>query len=431
VIVLQAHQDMVCEARSGVVHDFSTGIAVETDGDWLTSRDTTLGADDGMGIALITGVCGAIIDSAPVSSSAGHPPLELLFTANEEAGMSGARGLTPGFLRGRLLLNLDSEREGFFTVGCAGLRFAEISLEARSISPPGRNAVAAFTVEIRGLAGGHSGTDIHRGRANAVILAARLLLFLAKRCDLHLVDIKAGSAPNMIARDAVLTVSIPVSDADTLSAAVVAADGRFRDEFALTDPQITLTCGPAAATSAAVFTAEATSRLSELLLALPHGVLRVFDPPDRGIVHTSVNLAGCETSGAGPSARTVRIFQSFRGAASEDMDQAGKRIEAVAKLAGARASFSGDHLPWIAKTGSAVHERAVRAYRKALRTLPREEFAHGMLECGVIADRIPDMDMVSTGPTIEGPHAPGERVSVSSTKRVAEFLAAFISAGGR
>lgn len=423
-LVLQAHQDMVCETRSGITHDFAGGVTVERDGDWLLSRDTTLGADDGMGIALITGVCGALD---------GHPPLELLFTSNEESGMSGAQGLQPGFLRGRMMLNLDSEKEGAFTIGCAGLRFADLTLAVRRFRPSVRGGLSVLSVEVHDASGGHSAMDIHRNGANAVLLLARLMPFLRKRCDLHLLALKAGEAPNMIARDAALSVAVPAAAEAQLREAVTAAASRFREEFASTDPALRLSCESARSSGTSddtghFVTAESTARISELLLALPHGVERLFDSQDQGIVHTSANLAGCELSGGSGEKGELKVYLSVRSADVSGMDQVKKRIEAVGALAGARVSVSGEIAPWRAREPSAALDRALRAYRAAHRTAARKEFAHGMLECGVIAQKIPEMDMISTGPTIEGAHAPGERVSIRSVERVANFIEAFVGA---
>ncbi|WP_455382605.1 M20/M25/M40 family metallo-hydrolase [Salinispira pacifica] len=446
-LVLQAHQDMVCAARSDGAYDFSTGVSAEREGDWLLSRDTSLGADDGMGIALITAVCGALISSehsgrrrhepkkaAAAAGSAraagsGNPPIELLFTSSEESGMSGASGLRPGFLRGRRMLNLDSETEGAFTVGCAGMRYGELVLPLRRFQPAVRSGRALFRIELHGAAGGHSATDIHRSGANAVLLAARLLPFLARRCEMHLIAMKAGNAPNMIARDAELKVAVPAGTGRSLVEAVAAAEGRFREEFAATDPQLQFTCTElsAAGGGAALTAVESTNRLSELLLGLPHGVMRLFDAPEQGLIHTSVNVAGCELSEGSSAGADAKIGLSVRGADSSGLDQARKRIESVAALAGARVSFSGEMEPWHAREASETLDRALAAYRNAHGSSARTEFAHGVLECGIIAKQIPDMDMISTGPTIEGAHAPGERVSISSIERVARFLREFVT----
>lgn len=416
-LILQAHQDMVCVARNGISHDFArAGISFERDGDWLVARDTTLGADDGAGIALILGVCGNGLVS--------NPPLELLFTSNEESGMSGARGLTADFLRGRRLLNLDSEQEGSLTVGCAGIRLLDVTLPADRSSRVGKGADAVLaTVRLDGLRGGHSAVDIHRGQANANTLLARLVKYLPSRVGADVVSWKSGSAPNMIPRTGELLFAVPAGEFERFRELTDAAAARFRAEYGATDPDLSLTCDVDSEPkrTRAPVTAATLQRMGGLILALPHGVMKIFDPPDAGSVRSSVNLAQVELAD-----RELKVGLSLRGATKEDADEAQKQVEAVVGLAGGKCTTSGEYLPWRGKEGSVVRARAIHAYRKAFRAPIREEIAHGVLECGVISDRIPDMDMVSIGPTIENAHSPGERLSVSSLERVARFLVEFI-----
>jgi len=416
-LVLQAHQDMVCEVRSGCTHDFAqSGISVERDGDWLIARDTTLGADDGAGMALMLGLYDAGLPE--------HPQLEYLFTASEESTMSGARGLDAGFLRGRLLLNLDSEQEGSLTIGCAGLRGIEVKLPVERHTRgtmAGHGAAVSARIVVTGLRGGHSAVDIHRGQANANVILARFLRFARGRLDLQLAGLKSGNAPNMVAREGECTVVLPRQLLPQLIELTAAASNRLREEFADTDPSLEILCTEVSGPMTPALTTASLLRVCDLVVALPHGVLRVFDPPSAGLVRTSVNLARAELS-----ERELVIELSMRAAIREDGEEAAKQVEAVASLAGARYSSTIWFEPWRTKDPSISRTRAVSAYRKALRSAIREEIAHGVLECGVIAERIPDMDMVSIGPTIEGAHAPGERVSVSSLDRVARFLREFV-----
>ena len=418
-LVLQAHQDMVCEARSGSAYDFAqSGISVERDGDWLTAWETTLGADDGAGIALMLGLYDAGLPD--------HPQLEFLFTASEESTMAGARGLEAGFLRGRLLLNLDSEQEGSLTIGCAGLRGIEVKLpverHTRSAAT-GHGAAVCAKISVTGLRGGHSAVDIHRGQANANLILARFLRFARGRLELQLTSLKSGNALNMVAREGECTVLLPGQLLPQLVELSAAASNRLREEFADTDPSLEISCSEISGSTRAALTTASLNRVCDLIVALPHGVIRVFDPPSSGLVRTSVNLARAELS-----ERELVIELSMRAATREDGDEAAKQVEAVASLAGARFGSTTWFEPWRAKDQSISRIRAVSAYRKALRSAIREEIAHGVLECGVIAERIPDMDMVSIGPTIAGAHSPGERVSVSSLERVARFLHEYIRA---
>ena len=416
-LILQAHQDMVCVARNGISHDFSrTGISFERDGDWLVARNTTLGADDGAGIALILGVCGNGLVS--------NPPLELLFTSNEESGMSGARGLTADFLRGRRLLNLDSEQEGSLTVGCAGIRLLDVTLPVDRSSPvrTGGDAVLA-RVRLDGLRGGHSAVDIHRGQANANTLLARLVKYLPSRVRGDVVSWKAGNASNMVPRTGELLFAVPVGEFDRFRELTDSAGARFRTEYGATDPDLSLTCDVDSEPmrTRAPVTAATLQRMSGLVLALPHGVMKIFDPPDAGSVRSSVNLAQVELAD-----RELKVGLSLRGATKEDADEAQKQIEAVVGLAGGNVQPPVNIFRGAEKRDPPFAREPIHAYRKAFRAPIREEIAHGVLECGVISDRIPDMDMVSIGPTIENAHSPGERLSVSSLERVARFLVEFI-----
>lgn len=415
-LVIQAHQDMVCETRSGHNHDFSeNGVFIEQDGDWLVARDTTLGADDGAGIALMLGVYDAGLPS--------HPCIELLFTASEESTMSGASGLSPGFLRGRTLLNLDSEQEGSLTVGCAGMRGIEITLPIERHSRRADTNIVGATLKLSGLHGGHSAVDIHRGQANANAILARFVKFARSRLDLRVTTWKAGNAPNMIARDGEVSVHLPPEQLQTLGDLCSAASERFRSEYDRTDPELAITCADTQASGPPAVTTATMLRGCELIMALPHGVLKIFDPPSMGLVSASINLAHTELAD-----HEMRLGLTLRAATKEDAEEALKQVEAVALLAGAKFAATTGIEPWRGKSPSQARARARYAYKKAFRSALREEIAHGVLECGVIADRIPDMDMVSVGPTINGAHSPGERLHIPSLQRVARFLAEFVHA---
>lgn len=398
-VVLQGHLDMVCEKNAGTDFDFFTDpIRLELDGDRLTARGTTLGADNGVaiaaGLALLT------------DDSVRHGPVELLFTVDEETGLNGAKGLDPSIVRGRLLLNLDSEEEGVLTIGCAGARSAVVTLPVayRSLEA---GAGKALRLDVAGATGGHSGGDIHLGRANAVRLLARVLDRLEPAPALAAID--GGSAPNVIPREA---SAVLVGDVAALAPRVAELAGELRAELADTDPGLTIELWEQDEVPGRALAEGDARRLIDLLLALPHGV-RAMDPELPGVVRASTNLATVRLGD-----ETAEIHCSNRSSIDRDLDEAVAEIERTAAEAGASVHTTRGYPGWAPDKSSPLLQLAVEVFRRLYDRQPEVSVVHGGLECGVIGQKIPDMQMISFGPDIRNPHSPDEFVSVGSVERV-------------
>ncbi|MHC4079160.1 MAG: beta-Ala-His dipeptidase, partial [Planctomycetota bacterium] len=285
-VVIQGHMDMVCEKAKGSPHDFTKDpIKLVYDGDWLHADQTTLGADNGIALAMAMTVA--------TEPDVKHPPLELLFTVDEETGLTGANALEPDFISGRILLNVDSEDEGVFTVGCAGGR------DTRLYLPIEREAVdggrTAHTVLVSGLRGGHSGIDIQKGRGNAICTLARVLHDLLANHDIRLVTVQGGSAHNAIPRDAEAVVMLQQADVSPVTSRLAELQGVLRDELANVDPEVSLSIEPApAVTGDGAWSAAGTRRGIELMMAMPHAV-EAFSTDIEGLVETSNNFATVAT----------------------------------------------------------------------------------------------------------------------------------------
>jgi dipeptidase D len=412
IIVLQQHMDMVCEKTPDKEHDFSKDpITVLREGDWLRADRTTLGADNGIAVAMAMAL--AEHEDTP------HPPLELLFTVDEETGLTGATKLDPSLLQGRVLLNLDSEDEGIFTVGCAGGRSVNIDIPVTFEPTPEAHEV--YTVTVSGLAGGHSGIDIHLNRANANSILGRVLRHLAGHSPIRTASVSGGSAHNAIPRDATATVAVPAGQGDRMAGAIDELQAALRRELALRDPHVTLSFAQADLRPERVLTVETSQRIWELLLALPHGVWKFSDEID-GFVETSCNLAVLEMK-----EKAVEILISQRSSVPSQLEAQHAKIDAIAALAGVGRRAEGEYPSWQPNMDSPVLARARRVYRDLFGAEPRVEAVHAGLEAGVIGAKFNAMDMISLGPTIENPHSPDERLYIPSLDRVWRLLTALLA----
>jgi len=417
VVVIQGHMDMVCEKSPDSAHDFEKDpIRLFYDGDWLRADNTTLGADNGIALAL----CMAVVTDPDVV----HPPLELLFTVNEETGLNGAKKIEPDLLQGRVFLNIDSETEGVFTVGCAGGRHTLVSL-ALNLSEK-LEAEATFRLSVHGLKGGHSGIDIHKQRANANLILARALHRVAASCDLRLVAIKGGSAHNAIPRDAFAVFACPSNVRTVLDNIISEFEQTVKAEYASSEPALAVTlaaveCEPQAKMA---LSAKQTAAVINLLLAIPHGVLgmsAIFE----GLVETSNNLATVEMSD-----NHLKILTSQRGSVISRLDEATNRIRAVAALAGAETQSDSEYPPWTPGINSALLKRCNAVYEQLFDRKAEMIALHAGLECAVIGAKYADMDMISFGPDIENPHSPTERLFIPSLDRVWDFMVALLKSYG-
>jgi dipeptidase D len=408
-VILQGHMDMVCEKTPDSRHDFdSDPISLIRNGDWISADRTTLGADNGIALALAL----TLAEEPAVV----HPPLELLFTVDEESGLLGAKNLDPGLVDGRILLNIDSEEEGVFTIGCAGEQETRIRLDLQRAAEPSDHY--HFDLTISGLRGGHSGIDIHKPRASANVLMARVLHAISRVTPIGIVSLKGGTVHNAIARDAAARISCAPQRLEGVRQVVAECRKTFSTEYGATEPQFELRLNEAATETAgggALPTAD-TRKTIALLLALPHGVTRMSADVE-GLVETSNNLATVTLSGA-----NFEILSSQRSTVMTRLAEITARIHAVADLAGVAATDENSYPAWEPSLDSELLHRCKAVYRDRFGSDPLVQTIHAGLECGLIGARIPGMDMISFGPTIENPHSPDERLFVPSVARVWEFI---------
>ena len=408
-LVLQGHLDMVCEKAKGFDHDFENDPIelVYTDDGWLTANQTTLGADNGIAIAM------AMV--AATDETVGHPPLELLFTTDEETGLTGASSLQPGFIKGKQLLNIDSEDEGVFTVGCAGGEDARLALPfAANDSLPGYEA---FKLVTGGMSGGHSGIDIIEDRANAIKLLFRAIHLLRKQTDVRLSAVTGGSARNAIPRDAEAVLLIPADDAELAAGIVAELEEKAQAEYAKTDPNLTVTLqaesGEYKGASAAL-----TQKVIDTVFAYPHGVAAMSKDID-GLVETSDNMATIDVVDG-----QLTILSNQRSSNMDSLDMLVEQIQSVARIAGAEGSRSGGYPSWKPNMDSELLARCQRVYRERFGKEPIVEAIHAGLECGIIGSKYDGMDMISFGPTIKNPHSPDEMIEIETIGQVWDFMAA-------
>ncbi len=413
-VVLQGHMDMVCEKTPNSTHNFETDpIPLVFDGEWLHAEDTTLGADNGIAIALALAVA---------DSDAPHPELEILVTVDEETGLTGVQKLSPDWLHGTHLLNIDSEDEGVFTVGCAGGRDTILTLRIEREPLP--DLFVTREVFVCGLHGGHSGVDIHLGRANANVLLARTLAMLRGSDDckstVHLVAIHGGQAHNAIPRDASAIIAGPPQVMRHLDREVARIQEVFRTEYGSLEPGLALALRSAAHPSEMI-TESSARQLLDLLRALPHGVIRMSSEVP-GLVETSTNLATVRVKND-----EVRIRTSQRSSYATRLAEIAGRIKAIGRLAGAQTGNESSYPPWEPHMESELLGRAVEAYQAVHGKEPAVEVVHAGLECGVIGSKYPGMQMISFGPTIQNAHSPDERLYLPSLVRTCSFIDALLA----
>lgn len=406
-IVLQGHTDMVCEKNAGVEHDFAKDpIRYVIEDGWMIAKDTTLGADCGIGVAA---QLAALIDPSPCGK------IECLFTSSEETGMDGAFGLKPGFITGKTLINLDSEDEGELFIGCAG--GLDTTAVFNYIPEPLPADAKCFSVRIFNGVGGHSGDDINKGRANAVQLLARFLNDCLSSADfkLSLCCIDGGNKRNAIARESSATVALTgdeaafKSDWDSFSADV-------KGEYSVTEPDLSFALESVPA-PAFTFDTDSSMRIVRGLYAAPHGVLSMSaDIP--GLVETSTNLASVKML----EGNKVRVGTSQRSSITSASRAAAAKVEASFLLADAEVTHEGEYPGWKPTLDSEILRRSVASYKKLFGVEPAVKAIHAGLECGLFLEIYPDLDMISFGPTLRGVHAPGERLDLASLDKFTLLL---------
>ncbi len=410
-VVLQGHLDMVCEKNADKACDFSTDpIVLVRDGDWILADGTTLGADNGIGVAV-----GLSIMEMPEMR---HGPLELLMTVDEETGLNGARSLDPEFVTGRILFNLDSEEDGIFYVGCAGGRDSTISLPLEMVPAPG--GIEGYRIEVKGLRGGHSGLDIIHNRGNAVRLLARVLRAISKEGDLYLGSIEGGDKHNAIPREAQAVVLAGAGNKDMIGQIIHSQLEGFREEFASAEPEIALTAESTKPTQQ-VFAPNSMLQVLNLLLGLPHGVLAMVRDMD-GMVETSTNLARARIE----DDNVYTVLNSTRSSVPFAIEGVISQIEAVGMAVGAKVEADEGYPGWMPNLESEMLARARKIWKQVHNVEAEFQVVHAGLECGIIGEKYPGMDMISLGPTILNAHSPEEKVSIPDVERFFDFTKAFL-----
>lgn len=406
VVVLQGHVDMVCEKNRDTTHDFANdGIRLYRDGEWLAAQGTTLGADNGIAVAMML----ALLEGGVATGA-----LECLFTVDEESGLTGALQIDPALIRGRRMINLDSEEEGFFCIGCAGGVNTHITLPVVRVQR-GEGTIVR-EVFISHLHGGHSGAEIHMERGNSIVCMARFLQMLRTSVpDATIAEIEGGGKHNAIPREVRAVVVVPTSAEQLLQELTQRSQEIFRRELQDRDPEVTVELSPAEAVDE-VLGSSAIATLVDLLLSLPNGVLGT-SPTVAGLVETSSNVAAISTSPEG-----ISILTSQRSSGAELIDWAGERAAAPARLAGAQVRHTDKYPGWAPSRNNPLLDQAIAAYRRRFEKEPEVGAFHAGLECGVIRDRVGEMDMISFGPDLIHPHTPEERLSIPSTERTWKLL---------
>lgn len=406
-VILQGHLDMVPQKNEDTVHDFQNDpIQTYIDGEWVRAKGTTLGADNGMGVA--AGM--AILTSTDIP----HGPVEVLITATEETGMDGANGLKPGLLNGDILLNLDSETEGELYVGCAGGIDFSASFQYKEEAVPA--GMVAFRLAIKGLKGGHSGMDINLGRGNSNKLLFRFLKTYAKELGLRIANILGGSLRNAIPRESFATVVLPAENAEKLQAAVKEAEAIFQAELSAKEPTLSVS---AEATEMPTFIIDSCSqfRITNAILACPNGPVRMIDSMP-GTVETSNNLAIVQSKDG-----KIIVKSLLRSSVETAKDALAQSIRAVFELAEAdEINFEGGYPGWKPNPDSAILNEMQEIYEKMYGTRPAIMAIHAGLECGILGSKYPNWDMISFGPTLCSPHSPDERVNIPSVVKFWDYL---------
>jgi len=398
---LQSHLDMVCEKNEGTVHNFDTDpIQLVLEGDWLRAAGTTLGADNGAGVA----ACLAVMESDTVA----HGPLEFVFTIDEETGLTGASEFPQGLLKSKYFLNLDGEEEGTLCIGCAG---GLNTVARRRIDLQPAPTGAAFRIRVSGLMGGHSGLDINKGRGNAIRILGRVLGSLSAIMPLSLASIEGGSKRNAIPREASAVVILPSAP----QAVLAELQAEIRSELGAFDPDLLLTAA-SAPSPAHVIEQTAAAQIVGLLASLHHGVF-AMSPDVPGLVQTSTNLAIVSTTDG-----EVRIESSQRSAIESSKRDAGRMVTTVLRMAGFEAEHSGGYPGWKPEPTSDIVRTARAVHQEILGQDPGLVAMHAGLECGVIGEKHPGMQMISFGPHIVDVHSPSERLKISSVEPFYRFL---------
>ena len=401
-IVLQSHLDMVCQKNNDIQFDFETqGIQMEVDGDWVKAKGTTLGADNGLGVASIM----SILESNNIA----HPAIEALFTIDEETGMTGAIGLKPGQLEGQILLNLDTEEDDEIDIGCAG--GVDVTATQTYDLEGAKGQIVKITV--KGLQGGHSGMDIHKGFGNANVLLGRLLYTGLYTQNIQLISIDSGSLRNAIPREGNVVLSVRNSvefmeGANSLKAAIM-------EEFASVEKDLNINIETYSTPDQAL--SEEDSKKVILALKSAHNGVYRMSPDVADLVETSNNIARVALKNG-----AVQILNLSRSSVDSTKYAVAEQLKSVFELAGMQVEFGGSYPGWKPKPGSEIVQVMEKIYETKFGEKPQVVACHAGLECGIIGANYPEMEMVSFGPTIRGAHSPEEKASIPSVQKFWGFL---------
>lgn len=408
-VIFQAHMDMVCEKNNDTNFDFEKD-AIQTwiDGEWLRAKGTTLGADDGIGVAMAL----AILDDNELE----HGPIECLFTVDEETGLTGAKALEADFMKGKMLLNLDSEDEGQLFIGCAGGQdtVATLDCDYEDKVPKGK----FFKVTVKGLQGGHSGDDINKGRGNAVKLLTRLLWNAYCNFDIRIADIKAGNLRNAIAREGFAVVVVPDEKTSEWNAYIDEMNKTYKDEFHTTDPGVEVISESA---NKAEKVLEETFQIDLLnaLLVCPHGV-QAMSQDIKDFVETSTNLASVKKEDD-----KIIVTTSQRSSVESRKQAIVDKVSTVFWMIGADVETGDGYPGWNPNPDSEVLQILVKAYQNLFNKDPQVLAIHAGLECGLFSEKYPDLDMVSFGPTLRGVHSPDEKLEIKTVQMCWDLIFEF------
>ena len=420
-VIMQGHMDMVPQKNADVKHDFERDpIETWVDGEWLKAKGTTLGADNGLGVALAL----SVLESDDIK----HGPLELLVTYDEETSMTGANSLKPGVLKGEILLNIDSETEGELYIGCAG--GLDAAIKGQYERKPEPKGWLCYSLAVKGFQGGHSGMDIHLCRANANKVAARVLYALLTEADVKLIDLEGGTLHNAIPRECFATVYVAPDKVDLAKKTVADVFADVKVEYAVTDPNSNFvfepykcapgeTCDP----EDCRYVEENTAlRYIQAILVCPDGVERMSDQMP-GLVETSNNMAMVKIYKG-----QFEILNLLRSSVDSERDLMALRLRSVAELAGCGIEYSDGYSGWAPNAESPILKVMQQEYKKMFGTEPKVMAIHAGLECGILSGTCPHWDMVSFGPTLLSPHSPDERCYIPSVQKVWDYLKVVLTA---
>lgn len=410
-VVLQGHMDMVCVKNADKVHDFSKDpITLKYVDDMIYADGTTLGADNGIALALAM----AVLTSEDIK----HPPLEVLITVDEESGMTGAKHLNPKDISGKILINLDSEEEGKLLVSCAGGLRAAININAKWENAP-KNLVG-YTISMRGFMGGHSGSEIDKERGNANKLLGRVLYDLYKEVPFNLAYISGGSRANVIPSEAEAVIFISPDKLQATENKIKEWNEILKNEFKISDPNVDVNLSKSKKAFDKIFDSTTTAKVVNLLMAIPNG-MQTMSKSIEGLVESSSNIGVLTTDDKG-----ICFEFSIRSSVSSRKDYIKEQISTIAKLADVGFEANGEYPAWEYNPNSKIRDICQKVYKEKYGQEPEIVAVHAGVECGLFGEKIPDLDMISMGANAYDAHTTNEHVSISSVKRTYEYLLAIL-----